>query len=273
MTIGANAAMMLGMTDKANKFYQTTLKFDPDNNTARTQYRGLKKVIKLLGQAEDQIEKGYFKTAAQHIDECLSAMRGLDVDSPLFRSKVALKLCTVLASMNQAEEALNQCNTAVEVREDDTVSTEMKKEAYLLRAEALLQDFDYDGAITDFRKAAELSEELSNEEETHRLRMRLKEVMHEKKKWDGGEKDHWHNEHTGFPNGKPMERDHIKILGLPINLEEHNKEIKCSWLKKKFKELVRKYHPDKYKGNKMRAARKFKEVTDSKGFLSESWQC
>ena len=82
-----------------------------------------------------------------------------------------------------------------------------------------------------------------------------------------------YNEDTGYPDGRPPERDHAKILQLPIDLEERSKEIKCAWLKKQFKALVRKYHPDKYKGNKKRAARKFKEVKEAKEIISEAWQC
>jgi len=81
------------------------------------------------------------------------------------------------------------------------------------------------------------------------------------------------NEHTGYPDGRPPERDHAKILQLPIDLEQRSKEVKCAWLKKQFKTLVRHYHPDKYKGNKKRAARKFQEVKDSKDVISKAWDC
>jgi len=208
-----------------------------------------------------------------HVDDCLSAMRGLDVDSPLFRSNIQLKQCTILANMDRAEEALSHCDAAVEVREDERVpvSDYMKKEAYLVRADALVQDMDYDEAVSDYRSAFDLVSEGS--EEKRELHMKLQQAMRQQEDWNGGKKDHFYNEHRGFPDGKPPERDYIKILQLPVNLEEHSKEIKCSWVKKQFKKLVRKFHPDKYKGNKKRAARKFKEVTDSKSHLSEVWGC
>ena len=273
VTLGANAAMQLGHSDKALKFYQTVLKFDPDQEQCRKQYRGLKKVIKHLKNAEEQIQKGYNKAASGFIDECLSAMRGLDVDSPLFRSKIQLKLCTILANMDKAEEALTHCDKAVAAREDESVpvSDSIKKEAYLTRGDALIQDMDYDEAVSDYRSAFDLVPD--GAEEKRELHMKLQQAMRQQEDWNGGKKDHFYNEHRGFPDGKPPERDHVKILQLPVNLEEHSKEIKCSWVKKQFKKLVRKYHPDKYKGNKKRAARKFKEVTDSKGHLSEVWGC
>ena len=55
MQLGASAAMHLGLAENALSFYQTVLKFDPEQERARAQYRGLKKVIKLLDKAEDQV--------------------------------------------------------------------------------------------------------------------------------------------------------------------------------------------------------------------------
>ena len=225
VTLGANAAMQLGMSDKALRFYQTVLKFDPDAKKAREQYRGLKKVIKLMDQAKEQIVKGYNKAASGLIDDCLSAMRGLDVDSPLFRSKIQLKLCAILSGMGKHEEALRECDAAVTVRADETVPPSDKKEAYLIRAEALVLDMNYDDAVADFRAAFDIVPEAA--EEKRDLHQRLQQAVRQQEDFNGGKKDHFYNEHRGFPDGKPPERDHLKILELPVNLEEHGKEVKC----------------------------------------------
>lgn len=279
-TLGANAAMQLGLSKNAISFYQTVLKFDPEQETARGNYRGLKKVVKLMDKAEVEIQKGYNKAAAEIVDDCLSAMRGLDVDSPLFRSKIQLKQCTILSGMGKHEEALHNCDSAVEVRlSSDSVQPETLKEAHLIRSSAHLLDMNHDDAIHDLRAAIETLPEPSPHDpdtlkiERRELQQKLQQTMQQQKAWNGGQQDQRFNEHTGHPNGRPPERDHIKILELPIDLEERGKDIKCAWLKKQFKKLVRKFHPDKYKGNKKRAARKFKEVTDSKGHLSNVWGC
>lgn len=275
VTLGANAAMQLGLSDNALSFYQTVLKFDPEQQKTRKQYRGLKKVVKLMGKADEQIEKGYNKAASAIVEDCLSAMRGLDVDSPLFRSKIQLKQCTILSVMGKYEEALNACDFAVNQRaENDSVSDESKKEAYLARGEALLLDMDYDEAVQDFRAAFDLvPEDQEHMQEKRELNQKLQQTMHQQKLWNGGEKDMRFNENTGFPDGRPPQRDHAKILQLPIDLDQRSKDIKCAWLKKQFKTLVRKYHPDKYKGNKKRAARKFKEVKEAKEIISKQLQC
>ena len=275
VTLGANAAMQLGLSENALSFYQTVLKFDPEQQKTRKQYRGLKKVVKLMGKADEQIEKGYNKVASEFVEDCLVAMRGLDVDSPLFRSKIQLKQCTILSGMGQYEEALNNCDSAVEQREgNDFVSDESKKEAYLVRGEALLLDMDYDEAVQDFRAAFELvPEDQENMQEKRELHHKLQQTQRQQELWNGGVKDYQFNENTGYPDGRPPQRDHAKILQLPIDIEEQSKEIKCAWLKKQFKKLVRKYHPDKYKGNKKRAARKFKEVKEAKEIISKAWEC
>ncbi|VEU36728.1 unnamed protein product [Pseudo-nitzschia multistriata] len=275
VTLGANAAMQLGLSENAISFYQTVLKFDPEQKKTRKQYRGLKKVVKLMAKADEQIEKGYNKAASTFVDDCLSAMRGLDVDSPLFRSKIQLKQCTILSGMGKHEEALANCDSAVEQRAgNESVSDESKKEAYLVRAEALLLDMDYDEAVGDFRMAFDLVPETQETmQEKHELNQRLKQTQRQQELWNGGVKDYQFNENTGYPDGRPPQRDHAKILQLPIDLDQQSKEVKCAWLKKQFKTLVRKYHPDKYKGNKKRAARKFKEVKEAKEIISKAWQC
>lgn len=273
-TLGANAAMQLGLSENALSFYQTVLKFDPEQQRARKQYRGLKKVVKLMVKAEEQIQKGYNKAASVFVDDCLSAMRGLDVDSPLFRSKIQLKQCTILSGMGKYEEALNNCDSAVEQRAgNDSVSPESQKEAYLIRAEALLLDMDYDEAVQDLRAAFDLVPDEDDTGEKRELQHKLQSTQQQQEMWNGGQKDHRFNEHTGYPDGRPPQRDHAKILQLPIDLEERGKDIKCAWLKKQFKVLVRKYHPDKYKGNKKRAARKFREVKEAKEIISNDFEC
>lgn len=275
-TLGANAAMQMGLSENAISFYQNVLKFDPEQDRARKQYRGLKKVVKLLNKAEEQIQKGYNKAASGHVDDCLSAMRGLDVDSPLFRSKIQLKQCTILSAMGEYEEALNNCDTAIGLRlaNESVVSAESRKEAHLVRAEALLLDMDYDEAVSDFRAAFDIvPEDQEHMQEKRELQHKLQQAMRQQTLWNGGEKDHHYNENTGFPDGRPPERDHAKILQLPIDLDQRTKEIKCAWLKKQFKTLVKQYHPDKYKGNKKRAGRKFKEVKEAKDFISKQWDC
>ena len=117
--LGANAAMVLGKTENAKKFYQAVLKFDPENKEVRKQYKLLKDVIKGMEKAEKQITEGYNKKGIEIIQETMSKMKGLDVDSLLFRSTILLKLGRAESSMNKHEEALEHLDFVVKVREED----------------------------------------------------------------------------------------------------------------------------------------------------------
>ena len=118
VTLGANAAMEIGSEKKALKFFQTVLKYDPDQAQVRKQLRELKRVLKLLKRAGEQLDKGYNNKAFEYIDECLSASRGLDVDSPIFRSSIQLKLCKVQSKLKRHEEALETCDEVRQPRHD-----------------------------------------------------------------------------------------------------------------------------------------------------------
>lgn len=183
--------------------------------------------------------------------------------------------------MGMDEEALANCDMAVETRlaNNSAVSLEAIQEAHLVRSDALQLDMDYEEALNDIRAAMDLipqPEDGSDPrymEETQRLYNRLLTAMHRQKLYNGGEIDFNYNKHTGYPGGRPPERDHEKIMQLPNNIKRRSKEDKCAWLKKHFKRLARLYHPDKYPGSTKRAERKFKEVKEAKEIISRKWDC
>lgn len=115
VNLGANAAMELGNSEKALKFYKTVLKYDPDQKAVRAQYKKLKFVVSLLDDAEKQLGKGYNHKAVDKLDEVLNSLQGMDVDSNVFRSTILLKLCRAKAAMKQHEEALDYCEQAYDV--------------------------------------------------------------------------------------------------------------------------------------------------------------
>jgi tetratricopeptide (TPR) repeat protein len=52
-SLGAAAAMEMGDSDKALKFYQLVLRNDPDQKDTDAQYKGLKKIVKMLKEADE----------------------------------------------------------------------------------------------------------------------------------------------------------------------------------------------------------------------------
>ena len=66
------------------------------------------------------------------------------------------------------------------------------------KADALMNDMDYDEAVTDFKAALEgVHGEQANE-----IQMKLREANQKRNEWNGGEKNHRYNEHTGHPDGQ-----------------------------------------------------------------------
>ena len=110
-------------------------------------------------------------------------------------------------------------------------------------------DRDFSEAVRDFRRATEIASqgEIRNDAE-----QKQRDAEWKAKDWE-------------------KNPDHIKILDLPVNFGQLNKQSQCAWLKKSFKKAVLKWHPDKNKGNPGRGARKFDEVTHAKKFLAKQY--
>jgi hypothetical protein len=49
------------------------------------QYKGLRKIVKLLKEADEQLAKSKNHKAMEALGEALSAMKGMDVSSGMFR--------------------------------------------------------------------------------------------------------------------------------------------------------------------------------------------
>jgi tetratricopeptide (TPR) repeat protein len=277
--VGAAAAATLGDMDKLKKYYQLVLRADPDQPEVSAQYRALKKMLKLLHSAQDLEKKGYSHKALGILDEALGAMQALQLTSGTFRSGVLLQLCTLNSRIKRHEEALAHCDQAIGLREDGGGSTggigaassgvgnslnpksrsfsdpAALREAFVTRAEAEGRDNDHDGAVRDFARALESAEVSGAEYEAiQSLRQRLHEANHAKELWR-------------------QRRDHLATLELPTNLGQLSPVKQCTWVKKQHRKLARKWHPDKYRGNKERAARKMSEVTEAKVELSRRFGC
>ena len=70
-------------------------------------------------------------------------------------------------------------------------------------------------------------------------------------------------------------RDYVQILGAPPNLNELTKERQCDFIKKSFKKLALKWHPDKHEtdARKKRAARKLNDAAEARDELNDRANC
>jgi len=262
-SIGAAAATEMGDMDKVKKYYQLVLRAEPDQKEVSLQYKSLKSLLKLLKSSDELVKKGYNHKALKVLDEALSAMRGMHMSSGTFRSTVLIKLCTANSKIKKHEEALLFCDQALELRSAssdglNTVAFEdpaAVREALLARAEALSLDDDHDEAVRDFSKALDNAEKSGvKDEPLMLLKRRVQEAQQAKMLWS-------------------KRRDYLTTLELPANLGQLSHEKQCSWIKKQHRKLARKWHPDKYRGNRDRGSRKMSDVSEAKQALSDRYKC
>ena len=85
----------------------------------------------------------------------------------------------------------------------------------------------------------------------------LRQAENKKREWD--------SEHS--------DARHITALDLPPNLNELPHDNQCKWLKKQYRKMSLKWHPDKARGSKKRAERKMRDVADAKAFMVNRLNC
>lgn len=120
-----------------------------------------------------------------------------------------------------------------------------------VRALVHTNDNNHDDAVADLRAATEL---LHGGERRQALEAKLREAQFAQRNWNN-------------------QRDHRLVLKLPINLRELSADEQCTWVKRQYKMLAKKWHPDKAKGDKDRAVRKMRETSDAKEHLSKELGC
>lgn len=255
--LGAQAAMELGQVDKALRFYKTVLKHDPEQKQIRKLYKQLKKIVSTMVEVDELLEKSANHKAVEVLEDALSLLRGMKSSSVMFRSSVLLKLCRAQSAMRLHEQALAACDTAVERQRTPVpgmrfVDNTKLAEALKIRARAHLNDDNADAAVSDLRQALALVEGRQTEE--NEVNTLLREATHAARMWK-------------------ERRDQAAVLKLPANLRELPREKQCTWVKKQYKSLAKKWHPDKYRGDKKRAERKMREVVEAKESLSGDLQC
>jgi len=276
VALGCGAALELGDGQKALSFLSSALKYDPDQEEVRVQYNQLKKVVKLLKEAETQLTKGYNHAAIKALDESLAKLRGMDASSSLFRAQVLLKRCRARSSMGKHEEATDDCQTAYNALSDPgegvKVSPVRLVEALEARAEAFERDQAYDEAVADLRAALDLGQEGDRAAQLQNSLRRMQDLQRRWRCVDPSDHKVWQENRCGHPRPENG-RDHRTALELPTNLGELKQEAQCGWVTRQYRKLAKKWHPDRYKGSKERAQRKMRECIEAKEILSKQLRC
>jgi DnaJ homolog subfamily C member 3 len=227
----------------------------------KQQYASLKKLMKHIKTSDELLTKGYNHKALESLEFSLGAMRGMLMTSDTFRSNILLRMCRAYSKIKRHEEALASCDSVLEMRKAVSDPAALL-EALIARSEVLSNDNDFSEASRDLNQALQLAEQalisshrsLKSQELLQDVRRRHQEAQHSLRLWN-------------------ERRDHNTVLELPANLDQLSQEKKCSWIKKQHHKLARKWHPDKYKGNRERGSRKMREVSEAKKDLLERHRC
>eukprot|EP01135_Chromosphaera_perkinsii_P002851 Nk52_evm6s229 gene=Nk52_evmTU6s229 len=191
------------------------------------------KLTKAL-EAEKEAGNAAFKAGKyQEAFELYSKALEIDPDNASVNSKLYCNRATVSSKLNNLEGAISDCDKAIEL--DETY-----EKAYLRRAKCYMDSEMFEEAVREYERVSNMSQGNTN------VRQLLKDAKLALK--------------------KSKRKDYYKILGVGQNAND-------SEIKKAYKKMALKYHPDKNQGSeeeKIEAEKLFKDVSEAFTVLSDS---
>lgn len=174
---------LMGEEEESLKEIRECLKLDQDHKECHNHYKKVKKLVKLLNQAQDYVNEGSYSDAITKLTAALK------VESS--EEKILLKIWSRLCLCNKqgefAKECLTSCTTVIEEYESQDI------EALVNRAECHILNEDYDAAIEDYQTANGISDSKHIKDGLKRAEKLLKQSK---------------------------KRDYYKILGVPRNADK-----------------------------------------------------
>ncbi|KAL2933180.1 DnaJ protein P58IPK-like protein [Bienertia sinuspersici] len=213
-----------------------------DHDVAMRHYqKGLR-----LDPEHSELKKAYFglkklqkktKSAEDNLEkgklrlavEDYKAAIALDPDHVAHNVHLHLGLCKVLVKLGRGKDALSSCTEVLTIDEEFI-------EALVQRGEAKLLTEDWEGAVEDLKAAAQKSPQDSSIRE---VLMRAEKALKLSKR-----------------------KDWYKILGV-------SKTASVAEIKRAYKKLALKWHPDKNNDNREEAENKFREIAAAYEVLSD----
>uniref|UniRef100_A0A7N8XMN1 DnaJ homolog subfamily C member 3 n=1 Tax=Mastacembelus armatus TaxID=205130 RepID=A0A7N8XMN1_9TELE len=203
------------------------LKLDPDHKQCYSHYKQVKKLNKQIQSAEELIQE-------QRYEEAVSKYEGVMKTEPNvhhFSHLAKERICHALSQAQQASRAVSVCS---EVLQSDPENVNVLKD----RAEAYIQEEQYEDAIRDFETAAKHSE---NDRQIKEGMERAQRLLKQSRK-----------------------KDYYKILGVKRTAQK--KEII-----KAYRKLAQQWHPDNFQdpAEKKKAEQKFIDIAQAKEVLTD----
>jgi len=255
---GGMAALQLANLDKATKLYQHVLRLDPDQKEIKQAYKAIKNFKNHMKEVDDSLHLSFNHKAVQQLQQATGMLQGMGIATGGVHSMVMLKRCDALSAMKEQDDAIEACDMAIEmigapVNGADSsrlVDPSKLSAAYKMRAEAHLKDNDFEEAVDDLRTAVEHASQHARGD----LEQQLRQAQQGKDQWE-------------------KRRDHKIVLDVPSNIGELTQADRCMWLKKMYKKMAMRWHPDKARGSNKRAERKMRECAEAKETLVKRWGC
>jgi len=224
--------LSIGEIDDSLKDVKECLHRDPENKPCKSIFKQLKKIIRKKNSIEEDQKNENWISVIEKLDGESGFLKEADSLGALNLRQFARNLlCQAYVKEKKPESATKWCNMAIELDEKNINN-------YLNRGEAFMLKEDYDQAIRDFNKAREINPQ--NPQIMEKLQRAQKLMKLAKQK------------------------DYYKILGVPRTANK--KEIK-----KAYRKLAQKYHPDKYEGDmtKEQVQDKMSEINQAYEVLSD----
>ncbi|XP_003699497.1 dnaJ homolog subfamily C member P58IPK [Megachile rotundata] len=153
----------IGQVDESLKEIRECLKLDPDHPKCFALYKKVKKIAKLLTDAQSSED-------ARDYDRCIENAQSvlkLEPNVPNVRFIVHQLLCKCYTGSTESSQAIKHCQEALKIRKEPGV--------YCDSAEAYLSAEMFDDAIRDFKEALEIDPSLQRAKQgLHKAQQRQK---------------------------------------------------------------------------------------------------
>jgi DnaJ family protein C protein 7 len=218
---------MRGETKQAVDLFAAALRMNPDLKKCQLLLKKARQMENMKEQGNQAFSSGQYHAAYDLYSQALA----LDPENGAFNSKLYSNRATVLSKLGKYEEAVDDCDKALEIDPDYF-------KVLLRRADCFMKLEKFQEAVYDYEKASQLDHSKADVREA--LRNAKKQLKMSQRK------------------------DYYKILGV----EKHATEIE---IKKSYRKLALQYHPDKNTEteNKVEIEAKFKDISEAYTILSD----
>ncbi|XP_029113124.1 dnaJ homolog subfamily C member 3b isoform X2 [Scleropages formosus] len=217
----------LGDHQEALSQVRECLKLDQDDKECLSHYKQVKKLSKMLDSAEELVSEHRYQEAMEKYE----LVTRTEPHVPFYTDKAKERICHCLVKNQRAHEAVDVCS---EAHQRDPRNVNVLRD----RAEAFIQNQDYEKAVEDYQEAKELDGE--NQEIREGLERAQKLLKLSRK------------------------RDYYKILG--VNRNANKQEII-----KAYRKLAQQWHPDNFQTEeeKKEAEKRFIDIASAKEVLTD----